>query len=330
MVTADATPEVSVLILTYNQQDSVVRAIESVVAQHTGFPFEVIVADDASPDSTADVVSRWIDTHPQAPVRLLRRPQNMGLVDNYFDAALAARGRFIADCAGDDRWEGTSRLQTLYDVITRQFPQAVLVCSQWTEYARDSSGMYSPVDGSSHAGAFTSANPGVISGKKLLEPLLAHEPSPAIHLSTAIYRTEALREILSGADAPFVRNRDFGCEDLPLLLALASRGDIAYVPAVTLRYTVGSRSVSNPADVRKSALYAARAATATAELARRYGVASRRVGRYLRRQIDIIAGAARRGVDAPELSRLARDIARQTGAGMSLRARLSLFLARKK
>lgn len=45
-------PMVSVILLTYNQQDYIARAIEGVVMQRTDFPVELIVADDCSTDST--------------------------------------------------------------------------------------------------------------------------------------------------------------------------------------------------------------------------------------------------------------------------------------
>lgn len=98
-----AAPVVSVLMLAYNQQDTIDEAIRSVVLQHTGFPFELVVADDASTDGTPDCVRRWAERYPHI-VRLLRRESNLGLQRNFIDAYSQLRGRYMAICEGDDWW----------------------------------------------------------------------------------------------------------------------------------------------------------------------------------------------------------------------------------
>ena len=96
-------PKVSVLMIAYNQEAYIGEAIRSVVSQKAPFAFELIVADDASTDSTADVASAWADRYPGI-VRLLRRPENLGLQANYLDAYAHARGEYIAICEADDWW----------------------------------------------------------------------------------------------------------------------------------------------------------------------------------------------------------------------------------
>lgn len=50
-------PKVSVLMIAYNQEAYISEAIRGVVSQKVPFPFELIVADDASTDSTAEVAA---------------------------------------------------------------------------------------------------------------------------------------------------------------------------------------------------------------------------------------------------------------------------------
>ena len=52
------TPEVSVIIPTYNRADFVTDAIESVLAQ-TRTDFEVVVIDDGSTDDTREVLAPY-------------------------------------------------------------------------------------------------------------------------------------------------------------------------------------------------------------------------------------------------------------------------------
>ena len=45
-------PLLSVCIVTYNQKDYIAKAVDSVLAQITDYPFEVLIGDDCSDDGT--------------------------------------------------------------------------------------------------------------------------------------------------------------------------------------------------------------------------------------------------------------------------------------
>lgn len=96
-------PKVSVLMIAYNQEAYISEAIRGVVSQKVPFPFELIVADDASTDSTAEVAAGWVARYPDV-IRLVRRETNLGLQANYLDAYSRARGEYIAICEADDWW----------------------------------------------------------------------------------------------------------------------------------------------------------------------------------------------------------------------------------
>ena len=88
-------PLVSVVVAAYNCERFVGAAIESALAQAYS-PVEVIVVDDGSTDSTADVAARY-------PVRLIRQPNGgQGAAKN--SGVAAARGGLIAFLDGDDLW----------------------------------------------------------------------------------------------------------------------------------------------------------------------------------------------------------------------------------
>lgn len=48
-------PYISIVITSYNREQYIVQAIESVLAQDCRFPIEIIIADDCSTDNT-----RWV------------------------------------------------------------------------------------------------------------------------------------------------------------------------------------------------------------------------------------------------------------------------------
>jgi len=94
---------VSVIMITYNQEDTIDEAVRGVLSQKTDFGYELIIADDASTDSTPERVRRWAAMYPDKVVAVLR-DGNLGLQRNFLDALSRVRGRYIAICEGDDWW----------------------------------------------------------------------------------------------------------------------------------------------------------------------------------------------------------------------------------
>lgn len=104
----DNKPVLSALLITYNQARFVVRALESILAQQTTFPIEVLVGDDCSTDGTSDTISRFaVDSR----VHIFRRPCNLGATKNLYDLQMRARGTYIAYLEGDDYWNVPYKLQ---------------------------------------------------------------------------------------------------------------------------------------------------------------------------------------------------------------------------
>ncbi len=90
-------PLVSVAIPAYKGAAFIRTTIESVLAQ-TLTDFELIVIDDGSPDATADIVASF----PDARIRLLRNPHNLGPQGNWNRCLAEARGKYIKLLPQDD------------------------------------------------------------------------------------------------------------------------------------------------------------------------------------------------------------------------------------
>lgn len=91
-------PRVTIMIPTYSQADIILRAVDSALAQD--YPnLEIIVADDASPDTTANLIA----TRQDARLRYHRNPVNLGRVSNYRNILYnLATGDWIVNLDGDD------------------------------------------------------------------------------------------------------------------------------------------------------------------------------------------------------------------------------------
>jgi glycosyltransferase involved in cell wall biosynthesis len=113
---------VTVICITYNHRPFIADALESVCAQRTTFPFEVIVHDDASTDGTADIVRRHAARHPTIVRPVLQETNLWSQGVNPVTTCVwpRVRGTFVALCDGDDYWTDPFKLAKQVDFLTRQ------------------------------------------------------------------------------------------------------------------------------------------------------------------------------------------------------------------
>lgn len=109
-------PLVSVLIVTYNHCRYFSAAIESVLAQRTSFPVEILVSEDASTDGTRDIVAGYAERHPDR-VHLLLSDCNIRSNEVVARGLRQARGRYVALLDGDDFWCDVGKLQRQVDFL---------------------------------------------------------------------------------------------------------------------------------------------------------------------------------------------------------------------
>ncbi len=98
------------MILTYNHEGFISRAIESVLTQETTFEVEIIITEDCSTDRTRDILLRYCDAYPDR-IRLLLSERNQNDNQVLTRAIGAARGRYVAVLDGDDYWTSPEKLR---------------------------------------------------------------------------------------------------------------------------------------------------------------------------------------------------------------------------
>lgn len=108
--------KVSVLVMTYNHEKFISRALESVAMQETNFEFEILISEDCSTDGTREIVLDFEKAHPNK-VRLLLSEQNIHSNEIVVRGIQAARGQFIALLDGDDYWISPHKLQKQVDFL---------------------------------------------------------------------------------------------------------------------------------------------------------------------------------------------------------------------
>lgn len=108
--------KVSVCTITYNQEAYIREAMDSFLSQQTNFDFEIVIADDASTDTTPSILKEYESRYP-GKIRLLLHEKNIGMVPNFFSAIQACKGDYIALCEGDDYWISNKKLQIQADLL---------------------------------------------------------------------------------------------------------------------------------------------------------------------------------------------------------------------
>ncbi len=94
---------ISVAMCTYNGCRFLAGQLES-IGQQTTRPSELIICDDGSTDSTAEIVRAFGEEAP-FPVRFIRNEVKLGSTKNFEKAILRCSGDAIALCDQDDVWQ---------------------------------------------------------------------------------------------------------------------------------------------------------------------------------------------------------------------------------
>lgn len=108
--------DVSVIMLTYNHEDYIAQAIESVLMQETSLRYELLIGDDASTDRTPEIVREYAEKYPDI-IRPVLREKNLGANRNNYELHTLTKGKYIASIEGDDYWLDTHKLQKQYEFL---------------------------------------------------------------------------------------------------------------------------------------------------------------------------------------------------------------------
>ena len=107
-------------MITYNHQNYIEQAINGVLMQKTNFNFELIIANDNSPDETDAIIKKCIDTHINGnKIKYINNTSNIGMMPNFINAIKNCTGKYIALCEGDDYWTDEKKLQKQVDFLER-------------------------------------------------------------------------------------------------------------------------------------------------------------------------------------------------------------------
>lgn len=233
--------DISVIVLTFNQEGTIARTLDSILCQQTSLKYEIIIGDDASSDGTHIICEKYQKKYPEI-IKYIRREKNIGLVSNYFDCLKLSNGELITDCSGDDYWCDPHKLQCQFEVLS-QNPDVTLVSGEWV--CENSSTKLKTK-------ALNAISPGIYSGKKFLVELFIN--SISINLGASLYRKKTILELMKNYPDLF-RGPNLKFEDLQIIMGCASLGKIFVLPGTVFTYSIGHESVSHKQDLYRQFNY---------------------------------------------------------------------------
>lgn len=112
-------PLVTVIAICYCHEKYIRTALDSILAQETNFPFEVLVHDDASTDDSAAIIEEYAENYPHLIVPILEQENQFSKGNQALLKAVkpGIRGKYLAYLECDDYWTDSNKLQEQVDFL---------------------------------------------------------------------------------------------------------------------------------------------------------------------------------------------------------------------
>ena len=227
---------VTICCLAYNHEKYIRKAFDGFLMQKTSFKFKVLVHDDASTDSTPDIIREYVEKYPDIFEAILQKENKyqtgVDIEDEYLLPLV--KTKYVCGCECDDYWTDPNKLQLQVNYMEKH-PECSL-CVHNTEQI---------FENGESAGIFF--NSSMKPKDYTMNDIIASEPSAYFHFSSMMWRHDMMKR----------KNEAFsmdGIGDYPMALYFASKGYIHYIPRVMTRYrlnSVGSWSSKMNSDNKK-------------------------------------------------------------------------------
>lgn len=216
---------VSVCMITYNHENFIVQALESVLRQTGSFEMEIVIADDGSKDNTPRIISNFAERNPGLMKTILRE-KNIGAVNNLVDALRKCSGEYIALLEGDDYWEVDDKLSKQIAILEND--RSLVLAAHNTDHLLPSGKRYPYNRDPKYQ---TDSGEGVYQLEDYINNVF-------FHTSSIVFRRSAL------PDFPDWYYNVFG-GDFFLVYLVALKGKIHYSNRIESVYRINSESISH-------------------------------------------------------------------------------------
>lgn len=213
----------TVCIITYNHEDFIVNALESVLHQITDFNFQIVIADDFSTDNTRDILEKYKSIYNDK-ITLIFQKENVGAAKNWIDLLKYPKTKYTAYLEGDDYWLDNNKLQRQFDFLEKN--NEFILCASNSRMLLNSEFIDQPSSVKYNTDTF-------IKFENLIGDFF-YNPIPT---STIMFRTY----LIDNVDFNFIIK--FGFTDWPLLVEISRFGKIYMFKDYFSVYRVHSNGV---------------------------------------------------------------------------------------
>lgn len=201
-------PLVSVLIPTYNSEKYIKDTLKSILNQ-TYVNLEIVVIDDASTDSTVEIVKKYKDKR----IKLYVNEKNLGISENMNKAIKLSKGKYLAIMDADD-WSYPYRIEQQVKLMENN-PKVVL-CSGYMDICDENLN-------------FRNTRTYPITDKDIRRAIVKYDPIS--HPASMWRMSELLKTSLYNKNFPI-------CRDYDLVVRISEYGEYQNIPEPLIRYRV--------------------------------------------------------------------------------------------
>ena len=212
--------DLSVCMITYNQEDYIREAIEGVLMQETNFCYNLVIGEDGSTDKTRQICEEYSKNNYQL-IKLLPSDKNIGMMPNFIRTLNSCAGKYIAICEGDDYWTDPFKLQKQFDFLESN--EDFVICfhnaRKLFQHTGDTSKMF-----------FEKVKPKVVSN---LKDIINEDFIPTL---TCVFRNNLIKEFPEWYHYAYPG-------DWPLHILNAQHGKIRYIDDIMATYRIHKNGV---------------------------------------------------------------------------------------
>ncbi len=216
----------SIIVITYNQEQYIKQTIESIINQKTEYKYELLIGDDCSKDSTREILNDYAQKYPDI-IKPIYNEKNLGAVGNYFNVLKHCSGKYIMECGGDDWW----------------FPEKLVKQISYMESNPNTGMCYGKAKCYDENG--NSLNYEVGNSINSLEELLSINQIPAC---SVCFRKELADKYIIDISP---ENKMWRMEDYPMWIWMMKNSNIHFIDDYLAAYRIITDSVSRSSNIEK-------------------------------------------------------------------------------
>ena len=128
----------SIYVATYNHEEYIGCALDSILMQKTKYKFEVLIGEDASTDGTRAVLKKYEEQFPGF-FTIFYREKNMHNTEcsNAQDLRARCKGKYLIALEGDDFWLDENKIEKQIDFLEAH-PEYIAVAHNCVVVGKDS------------------------------------------------------------------------------------------------------------------------------------------------------------------------------------------------